>query len=103
MIHVVAGILRDEHGRVLLAQRPQGKHLAGLWEFPGGKCEPDEAPAAALRRELHEELGVEIGATEKLIAVPWRYAEKAVRLDVYLVHDFAGTPHGREGQSLRWE
>ena len=60
-IHVVAGILRDAQARVLLAQRPAGKHLAGLWEFPGGKCEPGEPPEHALRRELHEEIGVEIG------------------------------------------
>ncbi|MEO8959795.1 MAG: NUDIX domain-containing protein, partial [Rudaea sp.] len=70
-IHVVAGVLRDAHGNVLLAQRPQGKHLAGLWEFPGGKCEPGESPEAALRRELHEEIGIHAGALQRLIAVPW--------------------------------
>lgn len=101
-LHVVAGVLHDSRGRVLLAQRPSGKHLAGLWEFPGGKCEPDEAPADALRRELHEEIGVQVGALEKLIALPWRYAEKSICLDVYMVRDHAGTPHGREGQALQW-
>jgi 8-oxo-dGTP diphosphatase len=101
-IHVVAGVLRDAHGRVLLAQRPPGKHLAGLWEFPGGKCEPDEAPCDALRRELHEELGIAIGAVEKLVAVPWRYAEKWICLDVYNVLEYRGTAQGRERQALRW-
>ena len=102
MIHVVAGILRDAHGRILLAQRPAGKHLAGLWEFPGGKCEPGESPEDALRRELREEVGVVIGALEKLIAVPWRYPQKSIVLDVYAVTAFAGAVHGREGQALRW-
>jgi len=102
LIHVVAGILRDERGRILLAQRPPGKHLAGLWEFPGGKCEPGESPENALRRELHEEVGVEIGAIEKLIAVPWSYPQKSIVLDVYNVLTHAGSIHGREGQALRW-
>jgi len=102
VIHVVAGILRDELGRILLAQRPPGKHLAGLWEFPGGKCEPGESPEQALRRELREEIGVEIGAVEKLIAVPWRYPQKSLVLDVYNVLTHAGSIHGREGQALRW-
>jgi 8-oxo-dGTP diphosphatase len=102
VIHVVAGILRDERGRILLAQRPQGKHLAGLWEFPGGKCEPGESPEQALQRELHEEIGVEIGAIEKLIAVPWRYPQKTILLDAYDVLTHVGSIHGREGQALRW-
>ncbi len=102
-IHVVAGVLRDAHGNVLLAQRPQGKHLAGLWEFPGGKCEPGESPEAALRRELHEEIGIHAGALQRLIAVPWQYPLKSVVLDVYRVLDYSGTVHGREGQALRWE
>ena len=102
MIHVVAGILRDGQGRVLLTQRPPGKHLAGLWEFPGGKCEPGESPEGALRRELAEEIGVEAGIIEPLIAVPWHYPEKSVVLDVYDVRIWRGQAHGREGQALRW-
>jgi len=102
VIRVVAGIFRDAHGRVLLAQRAAGKHLAGLWEFPGGKCEAGEPPEQALRRELHEEIGVDIGAVEKLIAVPWRYPQKSIVLDVYNVIRHAGSIHGREGQALRW-
>ena len=85
LVHVVAGIVRDEQGRVLLAQRPPGKHLAGLWEFPGGKREPEESPEHALRRELAEEIGIDTGAVEPLIAVPWHYPEKSVLLDVYEV------------------
>lgn len=100
--HVVAGILSDRDGRVLLAQRPSGKHSAGLWEFPGGKIEPGETAHAALRRELHEEIGVDIGASEPLIGVPWDFGDKSIFLDVHRVRDFAGTPHGREGQVLAW-
>ena len=101
-IHVVAGVLRDAQGRVLLAQRPPGKHLAGLWEFPGGKCEPGETPEHALRRELVEEIGIDASVIEPLIAVPWHYPEKSVLLDVCAVRDWRGEPHGREGQALRW-
>ncbi|MBS0582833.1 MAG: Nudix family hydrolase [Proteobacteria bacterium] len=101
-IRVVAGILSDRDGRVLLAQRPSGRHSAGLWEFPGGKIEPGETAHAALRRELHEEIGVEIGAIEPLIGVPWDFGDKAIFLDVHRVRDFAGEPHGREGQALAW-
>lgn len=87
---------------MLLAQRPSGKHLAGLWEFPGGKREAGETSQAALRRELAEELGIEAGAAEPLIAVPWHYPEKSILLDVFEVRDWRGTTHGREGQALRW-
>jgi 8-oxo-dGTP diphosphatase len=99
---VVAGIVRDGQGRILLAQRPPGKHLAGRWEFPGGKREPGESPERALRRELAEEIGIDAGAVEPLIAVPWHYPEKSVLLDVYVVRDWRGEAHGREGQALRW-
>lgn len=102
VVHVVAGVLSDPQGRVLLAQRPSGKHSAGLWEFPGGKLEPGETAHSALRRELHEEIGVDIGAIEPLIAVPWNFGEKSILLDVYRVLDFAGELHGREGQALVW-
>jgi 8-oxo-dGTP diphosphatase len=103
-IQVVAGILSDASGRVLLAQRPPGAHLAGTWEFPGGKIEPGESAESALRRELHEELGIEIGAIElqPLISIPWRYPEKSIVLHALRVHDFRGEPHGREAQDLCW-
>ena len=103
IIHVVAGVLRNRDGKILLTERPPGKHLAGLWEFPGGKCENGETPQEALRRELHEEIGVDAGAMRRLIGFPWHYAEKSIYLDVYDVTDFSGEPHGKEGQGLRWE
>ncbi|MEP6941065.1 MAG: Nudix family hydrolase [Rudaea sp.] len=104
-IHVVAGVLGDGQGRVLVAQRAAGKHLAGLWEFPGGKVDPGECALTALRRELHEELDVDIDvdSATPLICVPWRYADKAIVLDAYRVSAFTGVPAGREAQAIAWQ
>ncbi len=100
-IHVVAGVLRDVRGRILLARRTEGRDLAGLWEFPGGKVEPGEAPEAALVRELQEELGIEASVGEVVLAVPHTYPEKALLLDVREV-TWRGQPRGAEGQALAW-
>lgn len=101
-IHVVAGVLRDEAGRVLLAQRPPGKHLAGLWEFPGGKCDDGELPIDALARELREEIGVIVESARPLIDVPYAYPEKRIVLSVWQVAAYSGDAHAREGQRLAW-
>jgi len=101
VIHVVAGVIRDVRGRVLLARRTQGRDLAGLWEFPGGKVEPGESPVIALARELHEELGIDARIGAQLIAVPQR-EPKALLLDVHIVDGFSGTPKGLDGQALAW-
>lgn len=101
-IHVVAAALIDADGRVLLAQRPEGKHLAGYWEFPGGKVEAGESAEQALRREILEEIGVRVGAVESLIRIPWNYSSKRIVLDVYRVDSFDGVPHSCEGQPLKW-
>ncbi|QAU25385.1 Nudix family hydrolase [Dyella sp. M7H15-1] len=102
----MAGVLRGAHaqGRVLLAQRPEGKHLAGLWEFPGGKLEPGESPQHALARELHEELGIHIDPADgaPLIRVPWRYGERGLLLDAWQFTRWQGTPVSLEGQVLQW-
>ncbi len=97
-LQVVAGVLRDGRGRVLLTQRRAGKAHAGLWEFPGGKLEPGEDALAALSRELDEELGVEVLAARPLIAV----AHARIVLDVWEVPQFAGRVRAREGQALAW-
>lgn len=101
-VHVVAGVLRDVRGRILLARRTAGRDLAGAWEFPGGKVEPGETPLQALDRELHEELGIRVLAAEPFIAVPQAYPAKRIVLDVYTVTAFEGTPRGRERQALAW-
>lgn len=100
-VHVVAGVIRDVRGRILLARRTEGRDLAGLWEFPGGKVEPDETPDAALSRELREELGIEAIAGKPVLCVPLDSSGKRLLLDVREVA-FTGTPRGLEGQALAW-
>ncbi len=102
IVEVVAGVLQDASGRILLARRTEGRDLAGLWEFPGGKVEPGETPEASLVRELHEELGVEVEVGAPLIRVPQQYPHKRLRLDVRRIASWRGTPKGREGQALAW-
>src|SRR3984885_10834266 len=103
VIHVVAAAVVDTAGRVLIAQRPSGKHLAGGWEFPGGKLEPGEERLAGLARELHEELGISIiGTPRPLIRVRHAYPSREVLLDIWVVKRFSGEARGLDGQALRW-
>jgi 8-oxo-dGTP diphosphatase len=104
MLLVVAVALVDTDGRVLIAQRPPGKSLAGLWEFPGGKVDPGETPEAALIRELREELGVD---TQESCLAPFtfashRYERFHLLMPLYLCRRWQGTPQPREGQALAW-
>jgi mutator protein MutT len=101
-IHVAAAVLFDRRGRILIAQRPAGKHLAGSWEFPGGKIEPGETRTAALARELKEELGVVIERPRPLLRLRHAYAYGEVLLDVWVVRRYRGEPRGLDGQALRW-
>lgn len=101
---VVAVALIDRDGRVLLAERPAGKQMAGLWEFPGGKVNPGEAPEAALIRELKEELGVD---TEESCLAPLTFASHAyaafhLLMPLYVCRVWKGQPTGLEGQRLAW-
>ncbi len=102
IIHVAVGVIVDDAGRVLIALRPEGVHQGGLWEFPGGKCEPGEGVEEALRRELHEELGITVLRQQPLCLIRHHYGDKEVLLDVYRVDRFTGDPVGREGQPIRW-
>jgi len=102
-VDVAVGVLIDDRGRFLLTSRPTGKVYAGYWEFPGGKLEPGETVDAALRRELHEELGITIGP-----ATPWQvelmdYAHARVRLHFCKVFQWQGEFQMREGQAMAWE
>lgn len=100
-IHVVAAVIRDPRGRILLARRTEGRDLAGLWEFPGGKVEPGETPEAALVRELQEELGVTATVGAAVACVTLEAGERRLTLDVRHVRHL-GTPRGLEGQALAW-
>lgn len=101
-IQVVAAVLRDAQGRVLINQRPAGKPWAGYWEFPGGKIEAGETPFDALRRELQEELGVDIQAARSWMQLVHDYPERRVELDVWQVQRFSGVPVSREHQVFAW-
>ena len=99
---VVAAGLLFQSGKLLITQRPPGGHLAGLWEFPGGKCEPGETLPECLQRELHEELGVVVNVRECVETLEHPYPEKTVRLSFYRCALVIGEPEGREGQSIKW-
>ena len=101
---VVAAALIDWEGRILLTQRPPGKTLAGLWEFPGGKIDPGETPEAALVRELHEELGIGVGipALMPLTFASHEYETFHILMPLFICREWAGTATGREGQALAW-
>jgi 8-oxo-dGTP diphosphatase len=101
-LEVVAGAIIDAEGRVLIAQRPDGKALAGRWEFPGGKIGQGEEARDGLARELREELGVEVHDAERLIRYSHAYPDRLVRLDLWLVTSWSGDPRGLDGQSLKW-
>ena len=104
MVLVAACALVDPDGRVLLAQRPEGKSMAGLWEFPGGKVEPGETPEHALIRELHEELGID---TWESCLAPLTFASHAYEdfhllMPLWICRKWQGVARGREAQALKW-
>ena len=104
VVLVAAVALIDRDGRVLLAQRPEGKAMAGLWEFPGGKVEPGETPEACLIRELHEELGIDTwqSCLAPLTFASHSYEDFHLLMPLFACRKWQGTPHGREGQQLAW-
>ena len=104
LLLVVAVALIDADNRILLAQRPQGKTLAGLWEFPGGKVEPGERPEQALIRELHEELGIEVkdACLAPLTFASHAYDDFHLLMPLYVCRRWQGFVTAREGQGLKW-
>ncbi|MDB6089398.1 MAG: hypothetical protein JWN85_2182 [Gammaproteobacteria bacterium] len=99
---VVAAALYDHDGRVLIAERPPGKHMAGRWEFPGGKVVAGESEAQALAREIREELGVDITASRPFMRLVHSYNDRDVELSMWIVESFRGEPRGLDGQQLKW-
>ena len=104
IVLVSAVALVDPDGRVLLAQRPAGKPMAGLWEFPGGKVNPGETPETALIRELAEELGIDVAASclAPLTFASFTYPEFHLLMPLYVCRKWSGIPMAREGQRLAW-
>ena len=101
-IYVAAAAICNARNEIFIARRPEHVHQGGLWEFPGGKVEPGESVRDALQRELHEETGIEVVAARPLIRLHYDYPDKSVLLDVWLVRQFNGIAHGREGQPVQW-
>jgi len=104
MLLVAACALIDVDGRVLLTQRPEGKAMAGLWEFPGGKMEPGETPEEAVIRELHEELGIEIPkpCLAPFVFASHDYGNFHLLMPLFLCRKWNGIPVPQEGQKMKW-
>jgi len=104
VVWVVAGALLDGDGRLLMAERPKGKPMEGVWELPGGKIEGGESPEAALVRELDEELGIQVweGDLKPLTFASYRYGQFHLVMPIYVCHTWQGELRGREGQRLKW-
>ena len=100
--HVAAGILRDAEGRILITERLCDGPFNGLWEFPGGKISDEESSSEALRRELAEELGIEVTASQPYLNLHHEYPDRTVDLEFFLVTEWNGEPKGLESQGLRW-
>jgi 8-oxo-dGTP diphosphatase len=99
---VVAAALYDGQGRVLIAERPAGKHMAGRWEFPGGKIADGESELEALARELREELGIALGTAHALMSLSHAYEDRLVELSLWIVASYEGQPASLDGQRLKW-
>ena len=102
MTLVVAAAILDAAGRVLIAERPAGKHMAGRWEFPGGKVSPGEPEEAALARELEEELGIEVTGARPVMRLTHRYPDREIELSMWVVERYRGEPRALDGQRLKW-
>lgn len=102
MVSVVVGVIRNPKGEVLWTQRHEGVHCAGLWELPGGKCEPGESHEVALRRECKEELGIEVGDCHAIRSFLHAYPDRQIDLHVYEVLAYQGVPQPLASQAMRW-
>src|SRR5579862_7852023 len=101
LIRAAVGIIKIKD-KILLAERPVGKPYSGYWEFPGGKIEENESGSAALKRELHEELGIEVIDAEFWFQHQYQYPDKTVHLEIFLVNKFSGEAKSKENQQLCW-
>lgn len=96
------GIIFNSHQEVLIAKRPPHKYCPGLWEFPGGKIEPNETPFESLKRELLEEIGIDVVSANAWFQLQYTYPDRHVELNMWFVTQFSGEPKGAEGQEILW-
>lgn len=101
-MQVIVGIIINSQQEILIAKRPSDKYKGGLWEFPGGKVEKGETLLQALRRELKEEIGIDVLAATSWLIIQHDYGDRFVILNIWLINDFLGEPHGKEGQQISW-
>jgi 8-oxo-dGTP diphosphatase len=101
-IDVAVGVIINTNREVFISKRRPGQFYEGYWEFPGGKHEENETPLEALSRELYEEIGITVTYAKQFLEITHSYPHRVVRLHVWLVEEFSGSPHGLEGQECRW-
>lgn len=101
-LHIAVGVIRNSQQEIFITRRAANTHMAGCWEFPGGKVEAQETPEQALARELQEETGISALQTQLLQVVEHSFSDRRVTLHFYLVEGWSGAPYGREGQPARW-
>ncbi len=102
-VHVAVALIKNTENEMLVSLRPEHVHQGGLWEFPGGKVEANETVLSALKREVTEELGLEVLNAQPYKTIRYAYTDKNVLLDIWLVTSFSGDAHGREGQEIKWQ
>lgn len=102
IVHVAVGVIKNQEQKYLITKRPHTSHQGGLWEFPGGKLEPGESVQEALKREIFEEVGIDINRCIPLIRINHDYGDKIVLLDVWQIEEYHGHATGKEKQELRW-